>query len=254
MKYSFRFPERTPLRRRAGFTLVELIIAMSISVTVCAMAVYFLFEGLRSSLKTSSIYTNDMTQWGLTNRLLIDTKLANNIEVFTDNTASTLTAAVTAQGGIAEGSFGNFIVLALGSMVEVSTTQQQYQYTSLYGYYFNPNAQTLSRFQYTIPSNETLYASPPSAPTPIPSVGLEALVSEHLAQFQYTVVGTNLSLQPWPAGAPGTNGAFLNRRNGQLANMLVRASAGPTNGNNVIAANTFTRSDRMIEVSFYARQ
>jgi prepilin-type N-terminal cleavage/methylation domain-containing protein len=243
-------PKKTAaFSHRAGFTLTELLIAMSISVIVCGMALAFLFEGLRASLKTSAVYTNDMTQWGLTNRLLIDTKLANNIAIYTDNSAGTLAAAVTAGGGVGEGSFGNFIVLALGAVMDVTTTQQQQQYSSLYGYYYNPTAQTLSRFQYTIPSNEPLYASPPTAPTPIPAVGLEALVSEHLGDFKYTVVGTTLALQPLPSGATGPNGAFLLRKINQLANMLVRASAGLTN-----STNTFTRSDRMIEVAFYARQ
>ena len=156
-------PKKTAaFSHRAGFTLTELLIAMSISVIVCGMALAFLFEGLRASLKTSAVYTNDMTQWGLTNRLLIDTKLANNIAIYTDNSAGTLAAAVTAGGGVGEGSFGNFIVLALGAVMDVTTTQQQQQYSSLYGYYYNPTAQTLSRFQYTIPSNEPLYASPPT--------------------------------------------------------------------------------------------
>ena len=247
-------PKKTAaFSHRAGFTLTELLIAMSISVIVCGMALAFLFEGLRASLKTSAVYTNDMTQWGLTNRLMIDTKLANNIEIFTDNSTATLSAAATytnntPAGGVAQGTFGNFIVLALGSMAEISTTQQQYQYSSLFGYYYNPTAQTLSRFQYTVSASDS-QQSTYNTSTGNVSGGLEAIVNEHLGDFQYTVVGTTLALQPLPSGATGPNGAFLNRIPGQLANMLLRASAGLTN-----STNTFTRSDRMIEVAFYARQ
>ena len=248
-----RPPRTAAFSRRAGFTLTELLIAMTISVVLCGMATYFLFEGLRASLKTSAIYTNDMTQWGLTNRLMIDTKLANNIEIFADNSSATLTAAATytnntPAGGVAKGTFGNFIVLALGAMAEVSTTQQQYQYSSLYGYYYNPTAKTLSRFQYAVSASDSQQSTYNTSTGQV-SGGLEAIVKEHLGDFQYTVVGTDLTLQPLPTGATGTNGAFLNRIPGQLANMLLRASAGLTNTN-----NSLTRSDRMIEVAFYARQ
>jgi hypothetical protein len=229
---------------------------MAIGVIVGGMALYFLFEGLRASLKTSAIYTNDMTQWGLTNRLMIDTKLANNIEVFTDNSASTLAAAATANssgipaGGVAQGSFGNFVVLALGNMVVVSTTVQQYQYSSMYGYYYNPVAQTLSRFQYTVSASD---AEQPAynSQTGVTTGGLEAIVQEHLGDFVYNVVGSNLSLPPLPAGATG-NGAFLNSDTGHLANMLVRAMSG-VNTSGQTSNDTLTSNSRIIAVAFYAR-
>lgn len=255
---STNLPQRTAgFSRRAGFTLVEIIVAMMVGAIVLGIATYFLYEGLRASLKTSAIYTNDMTQWGLTNRLLIDTKLANNIEVFTDNSATTLAAAATANssgipaGGVPEGSFGNFIVLALGNMVVISSTVQQYQYSSLYGYYYDPNAQTLSRFQYTVSASDSEQPAYNQS-TGVTSGGLEAIVNEHLGEFAYTVVGTNLSLQPLPGGATG-NGAFLNSDTGRLANMLIRATAG-VNLSGSTANDTLTDNSRMIEVAFYARQ
>jgi len=240
------------LIRPRGFTLVELLIATSISVIVCGMATYFLFEGLRASLKTSAIYTNDMTQWGLTNRLLIDTKLANCIEIFQDNSTTTLTNAAiliggSPAGGVDPGSFGNFIVLALGAETAGTSTMA---YSSLYGYYYSPSlakedgvntfaAQTLYRFQYTVPSSDT-------------TLGLEAIVAKDENNFQYTAVANGLTLPALPAGDSETNGAFLNR-SAFLANLLLRAKSG-VNLSGSSVNDTLTSNSRMIEVAFYARQ
>jgi prepilin-type N-terminal cleavage/methylation domain-containing protein len=218
------------LSHKAAFTLIELVIAMTISVITAGMALAFLFEGLRSSLKTTAIYTNDMTQWGLTNRLMIDSKLATAVAIYTDNSAATMSAAaaLTKPRGVAEGAFGNFLVLCQGNQQVNSTTVT---YSSIYGYYYNPTAQTISRFQYTPTAAE---ASSP----------LEVIVSNELSQFSYVTLATNLALLP-----NSTQGAFLNRKDGAVANLLLRAAAGPTN-----LINSFTRNYRVIEVSFYTRQ
>jgi len=222
-------PNRTRgLHQKAGFTLTELVIAMTISVITAGMALAFLFEGLRSSLKTTAIYTNDMTQWGLTNRLLIDSKLANAVAIYTDNSAATIAAAavLTTPRGVAQNASGNFLVLAQGSQVDDSTTMT---YSSLIGYYFNTGNGTLSRFQYNVTSAEA-------------NTALESILNTELGNFVYTPVSNNLALQ---SNEPA---AFLNRVDGHVANMLLRASAGLTN-----STSSFTRNDRLIEVSFYTR-
>ena len=55
-----------------------------------------------------------MTQWGLTNRLMIDSKLATAVAVYTDNSAATMSAAaaLAKPRGVAEGAFGNFLFYA----------------------------------------------------------------------------------------------------------------------------------------------
>jgi hypothetical protein len=200
--------------------------AMAITVVVCGMAIFFFFQGLRSSLKTTAVFTNDMSQWSLTNRLLIDSKLANAVSVYADNTKTTLTTAKSNGHGIAEGNFGKFIVLSKGTQPTGSTTVQ---YSTLFGYAYDSTTQKLSRFEYQVPTAEAGNA-------------LEATLLTHMSDFVYRPVATNLTLQ-------NTAGPFLLRKNGVQANMVILASAGSTK-----LTSALTRSDRMIEVSFFTRQ
>lgn len=216
-----------PARRR-GFTLVEIMIASAIAVAFSAMALWFMVQSTRTSMRTLSNIDNDLEQWSISNRLLIDSKLANGVAVFDSFATSSFTTAK----GLGPGERGNFLVLSQSDPIAGST---QSQFISLWGYVYDSTNQRLSKFEYTVTAADRTAGTP-----------LVDLLTNYYSQFVLRTVAENVTLVSTSGGE-----AFLVREQGRQANLVFRRQADTAKKKN---ANSKTVDYRMFEISFYTRK
>ena len=115
--------------------------AMAVAVLIGSAAMWMLTQGTVSSWRTANVSGNDLTQWGLNNRIVLDSRLANGVTLYSEYTSS----AVTAEGndGLGVGKRGNFLVLSSTLPDYVSG---QARVTKITGYVYNSTDHTISKF------------------------------------------------------------------------------------------------------------
>ena len=137
----------------AGYTLVEILIGSSVSLLVVGASLWLMFEGVRSSTRSTNNSVNDLTQWGIASRLWIDSRIANGITIYEDNEETNLKRWERA----VVGDRGNFIVFSLSDTDASNKTF----YTKISGYYYSAGTQKVYRLDYDVTSadqnsNQTL--------------------------------------------------------------------------------------------------
>jgi prepilin-type N-terminal cleavage/methylation domain-containing protein len=226
-----------PFSSRRGFTLTEIMIAGSIGVVVASAAMMLIVDGTRISLRTLAGSNNDMVQWSISNRLQLDSKVANGASIYADLT----TAAVVNEGSRIRSNEESTDPLEAGrgKLLILSTSrndfgQKKATYLKLIGYRFIdstvPANRQLLRFDYTVSDADQTARTP-----------LETIIRNNIGSFTMRVIASNLeSLDPV--------GPFVCRdaTNRNAATATFRLSQG------VVSNRT---SDKiLIEVSFLIRR
>ena len=137
-------PHPAQRRSRRGYTLAEILVALGVSGFVVSAGLWLLIEGVRSSTRTTNATVNDLTQWGIASRLWIDSRVANGISIYTDDTAPSLERWL--RKSVEQR--GNFIVFSLSAVDAAGATY----YTKVSGYSYNPSDDKIYRFDYDVPA------------------------------------------------------------------------------------------------------
>lgn len=207
-------------RRCGGFTLVEVMIAATIAVTVIGMGLAFIVEGTRASMRATSSLNNDVSQWGISSRLQLDSKLANGATIYKTATSGDITFAGRRKGG----ERGKLLILSSSVTANGNNTAQ---YEKISGYSYNSTNRTLYRFEYQVADDEK-------------TNDLEKIITDHLASFTFQPVTTEVDgLDP--------AGPFVSRdtSNTNAATAIFRLNQGhSTHG---------TDNSILVEVSFLIR-
>jgi hypothetical protein len=207
-------------RRCGGFTLVEVMIAATIAVTVIGMGLAFIVEGTRASMRATSSLNNDVSQWGISSRLQLDSKLANGATIYKTATSGDITVT----GRRKAGERGTFLVLSSSVIAADSKTAK---YEKISGYSYNSTNRTLYRFEYQVAEGEE-------------NNELEKIITDHLASLTFQPVSTEVdSLDP--------AGPFVSRdtSNTNAATAIFRLNQG--------RASHGTDNSILVEVSFLIR-
>ncbi|HLP00707.1 MAG TPA: prepilin-type N-terminal cleavage/methylation domain-containing protein [Opitutaceae bacterium] len=230
-------------RRRSlrGMTLVEVMMASAISLIVTAGVMWLVVEGMRASIHTSNVSGNDLDHWGLANRLVFDTRLANKLILYSEFSS----AAVSTEGndGVADAyapePVGNFLVLALRLPDEETGV---WACTKLTGYVYNPDKKTLSKFEYSVDKESDDYKKG----TPVPD-----LITKHFSELTKLTVLVASDLEiPSLAASATTKAAFyqpIGKTGTGTNKAILRMRLGMTN------KHWRVRDSRLIEVAFYIR-
>ncbi|MDA7916609.1 prepilin-type N-terminal cleavage/methylation domain-containing protein [bacterium] len=138
--------------KQSGHTLVEVLIASSVSLLVITGALWVMFAGVKSSAQSTNTIVNDLTQWGIASRLWIDSRIANGITIYEDtqtiNVERWLRAVVNDRG--------NFVVFSLS---DTNGSGKTY-YSRLSGYVFDSSQRKVFRFDYPVKASDQTGATP----------------------------------------------------------------------------------------------
>jgi hypothetical protein len=208
--------------RRRGHSLVEVLIAMSISVVVAGASVWFIAEGTRYSMRTTASATNDFIQWSISSRLQLDSKLANGAAIYSNLTAASIKPNLRRIGG----QRGNLLILSLS---ERDPGSARSRFTRVTGYVYAPGTNILSKFEHIVSSaQQSSYAD------------LETILTTNLSGF---------TLEPVARGVESFDGSgpFVSRDVGNInaATATFRLQQGD-------AAN-HTKDTSVVEISFLIR-
>jgi hypothetical protein len=215
-------------------TLVEIMMASMLSFVVVSGALWLLTNGTYSAWKTSAVTSNDLTHWGLANRLTLDTRVANSLCVYSDLDAALI--ATEGSSGIsfyADRKVGNLLVLSLSLP---DRTTGGYACQRLTGYRYVPSEEALYKFEHTA-SAADIAANKPAF----------QLLLENVTTFKLEKVADNLSL---PAIGAQTAGAFYWDRDSDSINArtsVLRFELGDKK------LHRRVRNTRLVEVSFFVR-
>ncbi len=231
--------KRTHAKRRRGMTIVEIMVASAVSLIVVGGAMWLIVEGMATSMKTANVSGNDLTHWGLSNRLVLDSRVATELVVYSDFTESTITAE--GEEGIRSydppRSVGNFLVLALRLPDKDSGV---WCCSKLTGYVFDPTNQALSKFEYEVDQTSDDYKK---------GLGVQALLKKYYSSFKLVPISADVAI-PTPASAETITGAFywpaLSGGNAS-SKAIMRLSLGDPKQHRRV------RDTRLIEVTFYIR-
>lgn len=207
---------------RRGYSLVEVLIAMSLSVIVGGAAVWFIVEGTRYSLRTTASATNDFIQWSISSRLQLDSKLANGAAIYSDLTTGAVKSNLRRTGG----QRGNLLVLSLS---ERDPGSSRSRFTRITGYLYAPGTTTLSKFEHTVSSaQQAAYAD------------LETIITTNLSGFTFEPVARGI--ESFDASGP-----FVSRDIGNInaATATFRLKQGE--------ASNHTKDTSVVEISFLIR-
>lgn len=212
----------SPHRTRRGYTLAEILVALSLSGFVVVGGLWLLLEGVRSSTRTTNAAVNDLTQWGIASRLWIDSRVANGISIYTDDTTSSLERWLRKQVD----QRGNFIVFSLSA---VNSSAHTY-YTKLSGYTYDPQQDKIFRFNYDVPAADQTAGST-----------LEEILTTRRAEIvqTYQAVASDITLT-------NNSGLFICRAVGTAASLSCVVTSG-TDG------NAAYEKEKTIEATFYVR-
>lgn len=211
---------RSVSQRHGGFSLIEVMIAATICVTAVGLGLTFLVEGTRASMRASSGLSNDVTQWGISSRLQLDSKLANGATIY----ASTTSADITFAGRRKAGQRGKFLVLSSSVTADGNNTPE---YDKISGYSYDSANRTLYRFEHQVANTERKNA-------------LEKILTDNLTKFTFRrLTGDVDSLD--------AAGPFVSRdtSNTNAATALFRLNQGRTSQS--------TDNSILVEVSFLIR-
>lgn len=129
---------------KKGFTLVELIIASSISLLVIGAGLTILITGIRSSALSTSVIQNDISQLGLDSKLTVDSRMANQLALYTEYSPGMTAIDFISNPGKYTGKYGNFLVLATST----STNSGGISYKKISGLHYKNN--NLYKFDYVV--------------------------------------------------------------------------------------------------------
>lgn len=179
-------------------TLVEMMFALVISVVVLGIAVNFLVEATRATLRVQSNSQNDLTDWGISAGITIDTRTANGMTLYKSFTASSFDT--TSDEITTNSTRGDFLVLSKTIQEDGSKIAS---YSSLTGYVYTagatPGTGTFKKFIYAVPDLEK-------------NLTLETILSTHYSDFKFETIATGLeATHSDNASSSPTNRAFLFR-------------------------------------------
>ncbi|MBT5903036.1 MAG: prepilin-type N-terminal cleavage/methylation domain-containing protein [Opitutaceae bacterium] len=207
--------------KQSGHTLVEVLIASSVSLMVVTGALWVMFAGVKTSAQSTNTVINDLTQWGIASRLWIDSRIANGITIYADtevaNVERWLRAVVNDRG--------NFVVFSLSDTNGSGKTF----YTRLSGYVFDPSQRKVFRFDYPVKASDQSGATP-----------LEDILNNNRTAIIATYVTVASSVD-----AIDSSGVFLCRTAGTAASFGCKVTSGDT------TRDTF--KEKVVEATFYVR-
>lgn len=209
---------------RRAMTLVEVMVALTLSVIIMGAATYFIVQGTRAALRTTSSTENDLVQWSISSRLQVDSKLANGAVVYRDLTSSNIELSQRCSSGTR----GNLLVLSLASSPNGSRASS---YERITGYLFDPDDRVLRKFEHEVSSADRAAAT-----------DLETIIKDNMADFTLTVVARNVDTLD-------TDGPFINR---DLTNRNVNAAAATFRLIQGSAA-LHTQDSILVEIAFLIR-
>jgi prepilin-type N-terminal cleavage/methylation domain-containing protein len=225
---------RNAWRRQRGMTLMEVMMASALSFVVVCGAMWLLTSGMRSAWKTTEVTTNDLTHWGLTNRLILDTRVANSLCVYSDLDSALI--ATEGSNGIAfyaDRRVGNLLVLSQ-SLPDRLTGG--YACHKLTGYRYVPSEEALYKFEHSA-----------SAADIADNKSATQLLLENVTTFRLTKIAEHIAL---PAIGAQTAGAFYWDRSMDSISArtaVLRFELGDKKQHRRV------RNSRLVEVSFYVR-
>jgi prepilin-type N-terminal cleavage/methylation domain-containing protein len=230
MKYPLK--QSAISKRCDGMTLVEMMFALVISVVVLGIAVNFLVEATRSTLRVQSNTQNDLTDWGISAGITIDTRTANGMTLFKDFSASSFDS--TTDEITTNDTRGDFLVLSRSSQEDGSKAAT---YLSLTGYLYTAGATagtgTFQKFTYAVPDGEK-------------SLTLETILSTHRSDFKFQAIAKGLDATHSDNAATPKNRAFLFRSYKLRSGVLnLEVSTG--------YKNVGTSNSKLIETAFFIR-
>jgi len=233
MNTLFRRAPRPPLSRlKRGFTLTEVIIAMTISVAIGGTATWFLVEGTKASLKAANTSIADLSQWSIFTAISVDSKVANGMAVYRTFTAADMadsTKRVT-EGGVDNDANprGNVLILTRSAQ---GANSKFAHYEQITGYVYSSSTKLLRKFTYEVPVSEQGTATTQPAT-------LEQILNDHLTNFAFQKVAGDLV-------TASSGGVFLVRKEGSSGILAVQSEQGGTNNQ--------VSSKKLIEASFFIR-
>jgi len=218
-----------------GFTLTEILIAATLSVTLVGLSVTFLIQATRSTLRTQSTSQNDLTEWGIYQGIAVDTRTANGMTLYkTKNPSDFSDSSKQITTNTTRGDF-----LVLSQSTQQPNTQRP-TYISITGYIYedgtpaNTGKGTLKKFTLTVPSGQQNNA-------------LETILTANINRLTYTIIAegltaTNSDNDP----TTPTNRAFLYRSTSLRSGVLnLQVNTGFT--------GTQTIDAKLIETAFFIR-
>ena len=227
---------RSHFPRRSGFTLTEVIIAMSISTVIAGMAVWFMVEGARSSVKATNTTINDLSQWSIFTAISVDSRTANGMAIYQSFTAADMSDKTkrVSLGTVdpvtsKPDPLGNVLILSLGHQAQGS---KKTIYDQITGYVYNSTTKTLRKFVYTVPAAEK-----GNAALNVDPATLEEILVNNIASFSMRKVADNLNMVD-------PRGVFLIRGD-QSGVLTVESVHGDGNARAV--------SKKLIDASFFIR-
>ena len=213
--------------RTRGYTISELLIAMSISVVIGGAATWFLVEGTRSSLKTTNLSLSDLSQWSIFTAISVDSKVANGMSVYGSFTESSMADSTMRK---VNGERGNVLILSRSTQ---PTGSKKATYKQITGYVFTPGTKLLRKFTYEVPASEQ--GNPATGVEP---ATLEEILVNNLRSFSFSKVSDELV-------SVDAGGVFLVRQTGQSGILAVESQQGGASGSTAIK--------KLIEASFFIR-
>lgn len=160
--------------RRQGFSLVEILIAMTLSVIIAGIAAWFIGEGMRFSLRTAASADNDFTQWSVSSRLQLDTKLANGASIYANLATADLKSSLRRLGG----QRGNLLILSSSERI---TGSSKSRYTHITGYLYDSAESRLSKFEHDVSSAQRASFA-----------DLETILISNLGGYTFTTVANGV--------------------------------------------------------------
>src|SRR5690606_20752114 len=103
---------------------------------------WLMVEGVRTSARTTNSTVNDLTQWGIASRLWIDSRIANGITIYENNTDQKVERWLRKMVD----QRGDFIVFSLSD----TNGSAQTFYTKVSGYFYDRAARRIYRFDYDV--------------------------------------------------------------------------------------------------------
>ena len=213
--------KQNPRRSIRGHTLVEVLIAASVSLMVTSGALWLIVQGTRTSAASANAIANDLTQWGVASRLWIDSRIANGITIYADADAANvkrwLRAVVRDRG--------DFVVFSLSDTDGSGRTF----YSRLSGYEFDASSRLVYRFDYEVPASDQTGNTP-----------LEDILNDNRADIRATYIVVASSVD-----AIDSNGVFICRTSGTAASFACKVTSG--------SEIEKTLKEKTIEATFYVR-
>ena len=225
---------------RAAFTLVEVMVAMGLSLLLGTGALWLVVAGVRSSTLSTSGAINDLSQWGIASRLWVDARIANAITIYpsyTDTQVERWTRRVINDGG-------NFMVFTLSDAVDNHTS-----YTKITGYYFTPTSSsvpatgTIYRFDYLVSSADQ--ASFKSLEDILKDNRTAIMASAKVVASNVNTFMTTSVVSGSPATTTTLANVFLCRGAGAIASLACSVASGNSSQK--------TYQEKVIEATFFIR-